>query len=76
MHHILIVDILLTPKNRFALSRLVKPSKALTFQLSPKQNITFLDAIGRQPIVLQYEVFQSFKVIIGIDVVQILLTRL
>lgn len=51
-------------KNLFlALSRLLQPSKALMPNLIAKYNISFLDAIGRQPRILPYEYFRSFRVL-------------
>ncbi|KAI0543273.1 hypothetical protein F4679DRAFT_569382 [Xylaria curta] len=51
-------------KNLFLiLSDMVQPSRALMPTLLSKYNITFLDAIGRQPRILPYEYFRSFKVL-------------
>ncbi|KAN0108885.1 hypothetical protein V8E51_008627 [Hyaloscypha variabilis] len=50
-------------KNLFLiLARLVEPTYALTSKLLAKENILFLDALGRQRI-LPYEYFRSFKVL-------------
>lgn len=49
--------------NSFTLSQLVKPSVGLVPMLLAKDNILFLDALGRPPRVLPYEFFRSFKVI-------------
>ncbi|KAI0854864.1 hypothetical protein F4860DRAFT_498050 [Xylaria cubensis] len=46
-----------------ALSRLVQPSQTLTPTLLSKYHITFLDAIGRQPRILPYDCFRSFKIL-------------
>ncbi|KAH6706514.1 hypothetical protein BKA61DRAFT_739421 [Leptodontidium sp. MPI-SDFR-AT-0119] len=45
-----------------ALSRLIQPSAALTFQHDARYNISFLDAIGCAPRILPFEFFRSFKV--------------
>ena len=44
------------------LLRLVEPSRALVPRLLAKENILFLDAIGRPPRILPYEYFRCFKV--------------
>lgn len=49
-----------------ALARLLEPTKALIPLLLAKDNILFLDAIGRPPRVLPYEFFRSFKVILSV----------
>jgi len=44
------------------LAKVSQPPGVLTESLQPENNITFLDAVGRQPRVLPYEYFRGFKV--------------
>ncbi|KAI0469254.1 hypothetical protein F4859DRAFT_516194 [Xylaria cf. heliscus] len=45
------------------LSRVIQPTRALMPTLLAEYNTSFLDAIGRQPRILPYEYFRSFKVL-------------
>ncbi|APA12584.1 hypothetical protein sscle_09g073540 [Sclerotinia sclerotiorum 1980 UF-70] len=44
------------------LANLMEPSRALNPVLLPKYHITFRDALGRRPRILQYDTFMNFKV--------------
>lgn len=51
-------------KNMFlALSVLVQPRRVLMPTLLAKYNITFLDALGRQPRILPFEYFRSYRIL-------------
>ncbi|EDO01301.1 predicted protein [Sclerotinia sclerotiorum 1980 UF-70] len=45
------------------LANLMEPSRALNPVLLPKYHITFRDALGRRPRILQYDTFMNFKVL-------------
>ncbi|KAK0615351.1 hypothetical protein B0T17DRAFT_383369 [Bombardia bombarda] len=46
-----------------SLNHLLEPSRALSPTLLAESNITFLDALGRQPRVLPYDFFRGIKVL-------------